>query len=59
MPILRQAIEDARTFRPLEPDEVKALLAKTTEAARFGRFERYKTTSSFDSTSANPDWLGL
>src|SRR2546430_1237497 len=58
MEILEQALHAARTFRPMSPDEVKALLAKTESAAHVGAFERYRTTADFDSTAAHPEWLG-
>ncbi|MEW6115606.1 MAG: hypothetical protein AB1553_01740 [Nitrospirota bacterium] len=38
--------------------QVAALLAKTAEAAKNGRYELYKTNTVFDSTSHNPEWLG-
>jgi aryl-alcohol dehydrogenase-like predicted oxidoreductase len=56
--ILEQALEAARTFRPMSEAQVKALLAKTAEAASRGEFELFKTTSIFDSTATNPSWLG-
>jgi aryl-alcohol dehydrogenase-like predicted oxidoreductase len=56
--ILEQALEAARTFRPMSKAEVQALLAKTAKAAAKGEFELFKTTSIFDSTAANPEWLG-
>jgi aryl-alcohol dehydrogenase-like predicted oxidoreductase len=56
--ILDQAFEAARTFRPLAPEEVKALLARTAPAARGGEYELFKTTTYFDSTIENPAWLG-
>lgn len=58
MQILNQAFEAARTFKPMSQDEVSALLARTTEAANAGRYELFKTSSSFDSTAHNPKWLG-
>ena len=58
MEVLEQALLAARTFRPMSPAEVGALLAKTARAAHAGAFERYKTTRDFDSTVANPEWLG-
>jgi aryl-alcohol dehydrogenase-like predicted oxidoreductase len=58
MEILNQALEAARTFRPLSEPEVRALLARTAAAASRGEFEPYKTTSIFDSTATHPDWLG-
>jgi aryl-alcohol dehydrogenase-like predicted oxidoreductase len=58
MEILEQALHAARSFRPMTPKEVEALLAKTAGAAKEGAFERYKTTRDFDSTAAHPEWLG-
>ena len=55
---LEQALEVARTFRPLTDAQREALLAKTAAAASRGAFEPFKTTSVFDSTAANPAWLG-
>jgi predicted aldo/keto reductase-like oxidoreductase len=56
--ILDQALEVARTFRPMSDVEVQALLARTAKAASKGDFELFKTTSIFDSTTYHPDWLG-
>jgi predicted aldo/keto reductase-like oxidoreductase len=58
MKILEQALEAARTFRPMSKAEVQAVLRKTAKAAAKGEFEPFKTTSIFDSTAANPEWLG-
>ena len=58
MEILEQAIRAATTFRPLNHEEVQAILAKTAQAAERGAFERYKTTHDFDSTVDFPQWLG-
>jgi hypothetical protein len=55
---LEQALEAARSFRPMGGDEVEALLAKTLEAAAQGQFELFKTSSIFDSTAQHPEWLG-
>jgi predicted aldo/keto reductase-like oxidoreductase len=55
--ILDQAIEAARTFKPMSPAEVSALLAKTTDAAQSGQFEPFKTTIDFDGTAQNPQWM--
>jgi len=56
--ILQQAIGAARSFRPMSEAQVSALLAKTANAAQNGRYELYKTSGTFDSTAANPQWLG-
>jgi aryl-alcohol dehydrogenase-like predicted oxidoreductase len=58
MTILDQAIEAAKTFKPLTEAEVKSLLDRTRVAASEGKFELFKTTSHFDGTAANPKWLG-
>src|SRR5258708_26798395 len=56
--ILDQAFEAVESFHPLNTDEREALLAKTREAAANGRFEPFKTSSIFDGTAENPQWLG-
>ncbi len=58
MPILDQAFEAVRTYRPLDSQALAGLLAKTAEAASKGRFELYKTSNHFDGTAQNPQWLG-
>lgn len=58
MEILEQALGAARSFRPMRPDALGALLARTAAAAQAGAFERYKTTHEFDATHAHPEWLG-
>lgn len=58
MAILQQALEAARTFRPLSEREVAELLARTGEPAGTGQFERFKTTPEHDSTMSHPEWLG-
>jgi uncharacterized protein len=56
--ILDQALEAARTFKPLDQTQIAALLARTATAASEGKFEPFKTTAHFDGTAANPKWLG-
>lgn len=56
--ILNQAFEAVKTFKPLTEKENAALLAKTKDAAMEGKFEPFKTSSIFDSTVKNPEWLG-
>ncbi len=55
---VEQALEAARTFRPMGKEKVAALLAKTASAAAQGEFEPFKTTNNFDGTAHNPQWLG-
>jgi aryl-alcohol dehydrogenase-like predicted oxidoreductase len=56
--ILQQALDAARSFKPMGKDEVAQLLAKTAPAAGKGEYELYKTTHNFDGTIQNPQWLG-
>jgi hypothetical protein len=58
MEILDQAFAAAESFHPLSDDERDALLRKTRAAAAKGQFEPFKTSSIFDSTAENPEWLG-
>src|SRR5882672_2275031 len=55
---VQQALDAARSFKPLSSSQVAALLARTEQAARNGQFEGYKTTNNFDGTAHNPQWLG-
>lgn len=58
MKILDQAFEAARTFRPMNVHKTKLLLVKTARAASAGEFEPFKTSSIFDGTAHQPEWLG-
>ena len=58
MEVLEQALEAARTFKPMTSEQLTALLDKTKTAAMTGQFEPFKTTSAFDGTAHNPQWLG-
>ncbi len=55
---VHQALNAARTFRPLTRPQVAMLLAKTAPGDINGKGEPYKTTHQFDSTYQNPQWLG-
>jgi predicted aldo/keto reductase-like oxidoreductase len=56
--ILQQALDAARSFKPMSQSEVAALLNKTAPAAGKGEYELYKTSHTFDGTYQNPQWLG-
>src|SRR4029077_8836102 len=56
--ILESSLSAARSFKPLGETQVAELLAKTADSARDGKFEGYKTTTNFDGTAHNPQWLG-
>jgi predicted aldo/keto reductase-like oxidoreductase len=58
MEILEQALQAARTFRPMSEAQVQLLLGKTQASASRGEFEPFKTSSIFDSTATHPEWLG-
>ncbi len=58
MEILDQACRAVDSFRELDGAERESLLARTAEAAMSGYYEPFKTTSLFDGTAANPQWLG-
>jgi predicted aldo/keto reductase-like oxidoreductase len=58
MEMLDQALEAARTFKPMSPEMVSALLARTADAAAAGQYEPFKTTAGFDGTARHPEWLG-
>jgi predicted aldo/keto reductase-like oxidoreductase len=58
MKILDQAIEAAKTFKPMSTEQVSALLARTARVAVDGQCERFKTSTQFDGTTHNPHWLG-
>lgn len=58
MEILDQAFEAVQTFQLMDEQQEQLLLAKTAEAASRGEYEPFKTSSIFDSTAQNPDWLG-
>jgi predicted aldo/keto reductase-like oxidoreductase len=55
---LEQAFEAARTFKPMTQEQVAALLARTADAAASGNYEMFKTSTHFDGTTHNPQWLG-
>lgn len=56
--ILDQAIDAAKSFKPMNAAAINALLAKTREAAQDGQYELFKTSQHFDSTAHHPEWLG-
>jgi predicted aldo/keto reductase-like oxidoreductase len=58
MELLDQALEAARTFKPMSQDAIAALLARTAQAAATGNYERFKTSAAFDGTAHHPEWLG-
>jgi predicted aldo/keto reductase-like oxidoreductase len=57
MNLLDQAFEATASFKPMSQEEVAALLARTAAVAETGKFERFKTTQHYDSTSQHPEYL--
>ena len=55
---VEQALRLAAGFQPMAERDVAALLARTEPRARGGASERYKTTTEYDGTTQNPEWLG-
>jgi predicted aldo/keto reductase-like oxidoreductase len=58
MNILQQALDAARSFKPMGKEEIAQLLGKTASPAAQGEYELYKTSHNFDGTYQNPQWLG-
>jgi predicted aldo/keto reductase-like oxidoreductase len=58
MRILDQALNAARSFKPMSDSARAELLARTASFASSGGLELYKTSPTFDSTTSNPQWLG-
>jgi predicted aldo/keto reductase-like oxidoreductase len=56
--ILEQALSAASSFRPMSDAQRNVLLSRTAKVAAGGGLELYKTTQTFDSTAAHPEWLG-
>jgi hypothetical protein len=42
----------------MEEAAVTAIIAKTEDVAKAGKYEFFKTTSHFDTTARHADWLG-
>jgi aryl-alcohol dehydrogenase-like predicted oxidoreductase len=53
-----QALEAVRTFKQMSQAEVAKLVSKTKDAAMKGEFELFKTSTRFDGTANNPQWMG-
>ena len=55
---LEQALEAARSFKPLSAPEMDRLRQKTSDVGSRGAFELFKTSSVYDGTAQNPEQLG-
>lgn len=58
MGILQQALGLARNFKPMDTAAMKELAARASSEAATGELEKYKTSTAFDGTGHNPQWLG-
>jgi len=56
--ILDQAFQAAKTSANQDKSQITAILGKTAPAAADRKYEPFKTTPTFDSTAAHPEWLG-
>ncbi len=55
---LDQAFEAVRTFVPMDKTKIAELLARSRPFALEGKYELFKTSSTFDGTAKNAEWLG-
>ncbi|HEX9241679.1 MAG TPA: aldo/keto reductase, partial [Anaeromyxobacter sp.] len=53
-----QVLRVASGFMPMAENDVTALLARTAPRAAGGGSEKYKTTTDYDGTTQNPEWMG-
>jgi aryl-alcohol dehydrogenase-like predicted oxidoreductase len=56
---LTQALHLGARFTPMQPGDIAALLSRTKGLAAEGRFELFKTTSHYDATAREHEWLGV
>ncbi len=56
--VLDQAFKVAKEFKPLDRQQLAALLEKTAQAAQNGTYELFKTSAHFDETARHADWMG-
>lgn len=57
MGVLEQALSVALGFSPMPAAQQDRLLARTAGPAADGRYERFKTSDTFDGTARHPKWL--
>ena len=56
--VLDQAFAVVKNFKPMPNNEFAALVGKTKEVAMDGKYELFKTSTTFDGTVKHPEWLG-
>jgi len=47
-----------KNFKPMDEAGVATLIGKTEAMAERGKYELFKTSTHFDGTAQNPQWLG-
>ena len=57
MGVLEQALWLGASFVPMPDDERQKLLARTARQAQDGKWEKFKTTQTFDGTEQHKQWL--
>lgn len=57
MGVLEQALWVGTSFVPMPDDERQKLLVRTAPQAQDGKWEKFKTTGTFDGTEQNKHWL--
>lgn len=55
--VLHQDLHTVLGFEPIKEPERQDILAQAAAAARTGEYEKYKTSTIFDSTTQHPRWL--
>ena len=55
---LDQAFEAVKTFKRMDKTQVAELLSRSRPYATEGKYELFKTSSTFDGTAKNNKWLG-
>jgi aryl-alcohol dehydrogenase-like predicted oxidoreductase len=55
--VFEQALWLATTFKPMAEDEKAKLLTRTASYAQGGKWEKFKTTQTFDGTEQHKHWL--
>jgi aryl-alcohol dehydrogenase-like predicted oxidoreductase len=55
---LDQAFAAVKGFKPLTPEMLSSLAARTKAAALTGKYEPFKTTPQFDGTARRTEWMG-
>jgi len=56
--LLDQAFTAVKNFKPMDEAAVATLIGKTEAMAERGKYELFKTSTHFDGTAHNPQWLG-